>query len=188
MTSEPPPAAEPPTRRTLFMAFFKIGALGFGGVAAIARHVLVVERRMLDERAFAELFGLASTLPGANTVNLATMLGDRFCGATGAIAAVLGLMGAPLTILVGAAVLYSRFGNNPDVKAALGGAAAAAAGLVGGTSLRILKGMDPDAAAVLIAGAVCFAAAVIKAPMLLTLGVAIPLSIGIGALKAKRRA
>ena len=188
MTPEPVPAADPPTRRTLFIAFFKIGALGFGGVAALARHVIVVERRMLDERAFAELFGLASTLPGANTVNLATMLGDRFRGATGAIAAVLGLMGAPLLILVAAAVLYGRFGGNPDVKAALGGAAAAAAGLVGGTSLRILKGMEPDAVAVLIAVAVCLAAAVIKVPMLLTLGVAIPLSVGIGAFRARERA
>ncbi len=188
MTLEPAPPLTPPSRRALFAAFFKIGALGFGGVAAVARHVLVVERKMLDERGFAELFGLASTLPGANTVNLATMLGDKSRGATGAAAAVIGLMGAPLAILVGAAVLYDRFSAYPDVRAGLAGAAAAAAGLVGGTSLRILKGLEPDLAAVLVAAGVCLAAAFLKLPLLLILGVSLPLSIGVGLFRAKRTA
>jgi Chromate transport protein ChrA len=95
------------------LAFLKIGVLGFGGVAAWARHVLVVERRFLDGRAFAEDFGLASSLPGANTVNLSVMLGDRFCGVSGAIAALTGLMGAPLVILAAIASLYARFGDLP---------------------------------------------------------------------------
>ena len=172
---EPPDVARP-TRLALFTAFLKIGVLGFGGVAAWARHVLVVERRFLDERDFAESFGLASTLPGANTVNLATMLGDRFCGASGAVSAVFGLMGAPLAILAAVASLYSRFGDLPDVKAALFGAAAAAAGVVLGTSLKILRDLEPDLIAVLAAAAVCLAAAA-KAPMLAILAVAIPLSV-----------
>lgn len=158
------------------MTFLKIGVLGFGGVAAWARHVLVVERRFLDERDFAESFALASTLPGANTVNLATMLGDRFRGPTGALVAVLGLMGLPLVILVVVATLYSRFGGLPDVKAGLFGAAAAAAGIVLGTSLKILRDLDPDLIAVLTAASVCCAAAA-KVPMLIILAVAIPVSI-----------
>ena len=170
------PAVATPTRLALFTAFLKIGVLGFGGVAAWARHVLVVERRFLDERDFAESFGLASTLPGANTVNLATMLGDRFCGLSGSVAAVLGLIGVPLVILVVIATLYSRFGSLPDVKAALFGAAAAAAGVVLGTSLKILRDLDPDAIAVLAAAAVCLAAAA-NVPMLAILALAIPLSI-----------
>lgn len=118
-----------PTRWALFTAFLEIGVLGFGGVAALARHVLVVERRFLSEREFAESFGLASSLPGANTVNLATMLGDRFRGITGAAAALLGLVGAPLILVTAIATLYSRYGAQPDVRAALYGAAAAAAGV-----------------------------------------------------------
>ena len=176
-----------PSRRALFAAFFKVGALGFGGVAALARHVLVTERGLLDERGFADAFGVASALPGANTVNLATMLGDRHHGPSGALAAVLGLMSAPLGIVVAAASLYARFGDNGDVRAALVGAAAAAAGLVTGTSLRILKGMEPDAATVAIAALVCLAASVLRTPMLLTLAVAVPASAGLALLRRPRR-
>lgn len=175
-----------PTRLALFLAFLKIGVLGFGGVAAWARHVLVVERRFLTEREFAESFGLASSLPGANTVNLATMLGDRFRGVSGATAALLGLIGVPLVILVGIAVFYTHFGGQPDVKAGLQGAAAAAAGVVLGTSLKILRDLEPDFAAVLVAGGVCLAAA-LQVPMLLILAIAIPLSIAVG-LATERRA
>ena len=165
-----------PTRLALFLAFLKIGALGFGGVAAWARHVLVVERGFLGEKEFAERFGLASTLPGANTVNLATMLGERFGGVSGAGLALLGLMGAPLAILILVASLYARFGQLPDVKAALFGAAAAAAGVVMGTSLKILRALEPDVVAVLSTAAVCLAA-MAQVPMLAILALAIPLSV-----------
>lgn len=175
-----------PTHAALFLAFLKIGALGFGGVAAWSRHVLVVERRFMDAQDFARSFGLASTLPGANTVNMSVMLGDRYRGASGALAAVVGLMGAPLAILVVIAMLYARYGGLPDVRAALLGAAAAAAGVVIGTSLKILRDLDPDMLAILTAAAVCLAAAA-KVPMLLILVVAIPLAIA-GKLVGKRRA
>lgn len=165
----------------LFTAFLKIGILGFGGVAAFARHVLVVEREFMSERNFAELFGVSSTVPGANTVNLATMLGDRHRGALGATVAVFGLMGAPLLILVGVAALYARFSGVAAVKAGLSGAAAAAAGLVLGTSLKILKDLDPDTATIVTAAAVCIAAAFLELPMLLILAVAIPTSLALGA-------
>lgn len=178
--------AERPSHRDLFTAFLKIGALGFGGVAPLARHVLVVERQMLDERGFAELFGFASTLPGANTVNLATMLGDRFRGPTGAATAVSGLLGAPLLFLIAIATIYARYAGDADVRAGVMGAAAAAAGLVGGTSLRLLRGLNPDIAAVLTATAVCLAAAVLKAPMLLILATATPISFALGLLQARR--
>ena len=176
-----------PTPVTLFAAFFKVGVLGFGGVAPLARHVLVDQRRWLDERAFAEAFGLASTLPGANTVNLCVMLGDRWCGPGGAVAALAGLLGAPLAILAGAATLYARFGGDPDVRAALGGAAAAAAGLVGGTALRLLRGLDPDVFAVLVAAAVCLASAAARLPMLAILALAVPASLGAAFLRRRAR-
>ena len=177
----------PPTVVTLFAAFLKVGVLGFGGVAPLARHVLVDQRRWLDERAFAEAFGLASTLPGANTVNLSVMLGDRWCGLAGATAAFVGLLGAPLGILAGAATLYARFGGDPDVRAALGGAAAAAAGLVGGTALRLLRGLDPDVFAVLVAAAVCLASAAARLPMLVILALAVPASLGTAFLRRRER-
>ena len=182
----PQVASEAPTAISLFAVFFKVGVLGFGGVAPLARHVLVDQRRWLEEREFAEAFGLASTLPGANTVNLAVMLGDRWCGFVGSLAALTGLLGAPLAILAGAATLYARFGGNPDVRAALSGAAAAAAGLVGGTALRLLRGLDPDLIAILVAGAVCLASAFARLPMLAILAGAVPLTLAAAFLRRRR--
>ena len=173
------PVVRPPSRMALFTAFLKIGVLGFGGVAAFARHVIVVERGFMDDRDFAEAFGMASTVPGANTVNLATMLGDRYAGASGAFVAVAGLMGVPLVILVGVAALYARFSYLPDVRAALLGAATAAAGLTMGTALKLLRNLDVTVVTMLTAVGVCLAAAVLQAPMPLILLVAVPLTLGL---------
>ena len=174
-----------PTRWALFTAFLKIGVLGVGGVAAFARHVLVVERGFLDDRAFAEAFGVASTLPGANTVNLATMLGDRYRGPTGAMIAVAGLIGTPLVMLVAVAMLYARYSYLPDVRAGLIGAATAAAGLTLGTALKLLKSLDATFVTIATALCVCLAASVVQAPMLLILAVAIPVTLAIAARKRR---
>ncbi len=176
----------PPGLSALFAAFFKIGVLGFGGVAAFARHVLVDERRFLTAREFAELFGIATTLPGANTVNMSIMLGDRCRGIPGALAAVTGLLGAPLAILVAVATLYARFGDLGPVRAGVAGAAAAAAGLVLGTSLKLLRDLGFDVATLSTAAAICLASAILKLPMLLILLIAIPGSLALGAMRDRR--
>jgi chromate transporter len=167
-------ASPPITKAGLFAAFLKIGVLGFGGVAALARHVLVTERRWLSEREFAELFGIAGALPGANVVNMATMMGDRAGGVLGVIAALSGLVGVPVLILLVIIALYTRFSALPDVQAGLGGAAAATAGLVLGTALKLLRGLEPDLAMLLAFGFVFAASAIWQVPVLLVLALAIP--------------
>ncbi len=124
--SRPPETPRVPCQRgshgDLFAAFFKIGLCGFGGVAGWVRPVVVDERGWLNDREFGELLGVASVLPGANTVNLAVMLCDRFQGPAGALMALSALLLAPIVILIGVATLYDEFATNPAVKTALGGA------------------------------------------------------------------
>lgn len=48
-----------PSLRALFLSFLKIGLMGFGGVAAIARHVLVVERGWVNDEEYARLLASA---------------------------------------------------------------------------------------------------------------------------------
>ncbi len=67
-----------PSLPDLFSGFLKIGLMGFGGVGPVARHIIVAERKWLDDRGYAELMGICQALPGANTVNAAVMLGDQF--------------------------------------------------------------------------------------------------------------
>lgn len=187
VTAAPAGTDPPVTRLALFTTFLKIGVLGFGGVAALARHVLVAERRWLSEREFGELFGIAGALPGANIVNMATMMGDRAAGTTGVLAALSGLVGVPLLILLGIIYLYTRFSGVPDVQAGLGGAAAATAGLVLGTALKLLRGLEPDLAMLLAFGCVFAASAIFQLPVLLVLVIAIPGCLLLAVWRKRRR-
>lgn len=165
------------SRRALFGAFFKIGLLGFGGVTGWVRPILVEERGWLDDREFAELLGLANVLPGANTVNLAALLGDRHQGLSGALSAIAGLLMAPLLVLVGIVLLYDRFGALADVNGALGGAAAATAGLVIGNAGKMLHAVRADFLAVLAAGAVFLAIGIFQLSFVTTLAILVPASL-----------
>jgi chromate transporter len=178
--SAPPPAtSRRASHRALFAAFFKIGLCGFGGVSGWVRPIIVEERRWLDDLEFAELLGAASVLPGANTVNLAIMLGDRFQGASGAATAVAGLLFAPLAILVCVASLYDQFAAQPAVKAALAGAAAATAGLVLGNAYKLLKAFAGDARVILIAALTFALTAILHFSLMTTLAVAVPCSLAL---------
>jgi chromate transport protein ChrA len=57
--------AKPPTLWEIVTAFTTIGLTGIGGSGAPFRHVLVVQRRWVTERAMAELYGLGQALPGS---------------------------------------------------------------------------------------------------------------------------
>src|ERR1700733_2185086 len=125
------------SKRELFLGFLKIGLLGFGGIAPWARHVIVEERRWVTDKEFAAILGIGQILPGPNTMNAAVMLGDRFQGIPGVLLCLAGQMAMPLVIVTSLAVTYEHFSAIPEVRAALIGAAAGAAGLVLGTALKM---------------------------------------------------
>jgi chromate transporter len=127
------------SRSELFLGFLKIGLLGFGGIAPWARHVIIEERRWLTEKEFAAILGIGQILPGPNTMNASVMIGDRFQGVSGVLACLLGQMAMPLVIVTSLAVVYERYAAVPEVKAALIGAAAGAAGLVFGTAVKMAQ-------------------------------------------------
>src|SRR5579871_4355053 len=97
--SPAPPVArpsEPLSHTALFLGFFQVGIFGFGGVLPMARRVVVEDRGWLTQSEFNELFSLCQSLPGANVTNLSGALGMRHQGVTGAIAALAGLLAAPM--------------------------------------------------------------------------------------------
>lgn len=174
------------SRYALFCAFFKIGICGFGGVTAWVRPILVEERGWLDDRELAELLGASSVLPGANTVNLAVMFGDRRHGFVGAAIAVVGLLVGPLTVLIGIASLYDRFATHTEVRSALIGAAAATAGLVIGNAYKMIRAIRADGLALLVAGLTFASSAVFHFSLLTTLAILVPASLLLFALSARR--
>lgn len=184
------PASPPPplhvSRRQLFLGFLKIGLLGFGGVAAIARHVLVEDRKWLSEKDYASVLGIGQILPGANVVNASVMIGARFHGVLGSVIALSGLMAMPMVILIGLATLYDRFSAVPAVQAAIAGTAAAAAGLVIGTAMKMARRLKPTRMA-LACGLIAFlAVGLMRAPLILSVIVLGPLSIAAVAWEKRR--
>jgi len=131
------------TRAELFAGYAKIGLLGFGGVAVMARHVIVEERRWLSERDYAEVLGLGQILPGPNVGNAAVMIGRRFHGLPGALVATAGLYIGPLAILMLLALLYDAYGERRGVAPFMRGVAAAAAGMVIGMALKMGTRLRP---------------------------------------------
>ena len=77
----------PGSKTELFLAFNRLALQGFGGVLAVAQVELVERRGWLTRAEFVELLSASQVLPGPNVVNLALMLGDRWFGTRGAVAA-----------------------------------------------------------------------------------------------------
>jgi len=129
--------SDSPGPAALFLAFLSVGLSGFGGVLPFARRMLVERRAWLTEAQFTETLALCQTLPGPNIVNVSVVVGSRFAGATGALAAVTGLLAAPVAIVLVLATLYGRYGAVGRAPAMIAGLGAAACGLVAATAAKM---------------------------------------------------
>ncbi len=161
-TTEPRPV---PGVLDLFLVYGKIGLIGFGGINAWARRVLVEEKRWLTDQEYAETLGLGQVLPGPNALNAAIMVGDRFHGTAGAIAAPAAMFGGPLVLLAGLATFYDAYGQVPLVKGVLAGIAAAAAGMVIGTAAKMTQKLRPPPMLLAVGLVALVAAGVLRVPL-----------------------
>jgi chromate transporter len=165
------------THRELFTGFFEAGVTGFGGVLPVARRMIVDERRWMTQAQFNDLFSLCQFLPGANIVNFAFAFGARQRGVSGAAATVLGLLGAPVGIVLVLGVLYARYGGLPVAHHALAGLAAAAAGLVLGTALKISTPVFARQSNTALAVCVCALVLLGHFSLPVTMALALPVSL-----------
>jgi len=138
VTSAAPTRAHPRSPLDLFIAFTVLALQGFGGVLAIAQRELVDRRRWMTREEFVDAYSVAQLLPGPNVVNLSLMLGDRFFGWRGALAAIGGMLFAPLVLVLVLAASYNQFATFPAVAGALRGMGAVAAGLILAMALKML--------------------------------------------------
>lgn len=167
--SSPDAVATPPTVGALFGGFLSLELTGFGGVLPLARRMVVDDRRWLTGAEFTDLLGLCQFLPGGNIINLSVAIGLHFRGLGGAVASLLGLIAAPTAIVVMLGMVYERFENQPQVRHVFAGLAAAAAGLLIATALRIAKPIRGDIVAIAVA-ALCFVAiGLLRLPLLPTM-------------------
>ncbi len=131
------PVSPPRSLTELFLGFLSIGARSFGGVMPWAHRVMVEERRWITPADFVETMGLCQFLPGPNVGNSAIVLGKRWFGLRGAIAAFLGLFALPFVWVMALGVLYADYSSNPTVRAVVIGVGAAGAGFFIATAIKL---------------------------------------------------
>jgi chromate transporter len=170
-----------PTVLDLFLAFSGVAVMGFGGVMPFARRMLVDQRQWMTPDRFNEALALAQFLPGGNILNLAVIVGQRFHGAAGSLAAVAGLLAGPVVIVSLLGLAYVRYGENASVRGALAGVAAAAAGLLLAMAGRMAEPLVRRGAAapLALAGLAFVAIAVAGLPLASVLAVFVPVSVAI---------
>lgn len=142
--AESQPLGRPRSPADLFVSFTLLALQGFGGVLAVVQRELVEKKRWLTREEFVEEWAVAQIMPGPNVINLSIMLGSRYFGLRGAMAALLGMITFPLLVVLALALLYAEFSTNPQVVGALRGMGAVAAGLVTATGLKLLPALQKN--------------------------------------------
>lgn len=176
----PLPAEERPQPKSLadlFISFTLLALQGFGGVLAIVQRELVEKKQWMTREEFIEDWAVAQIMPGPNVVNLSLMVGGRYFGLKGAMAALAGMLTLPLVLVLILAVLYAQFAGHPGVAGALRGMGAVAAGLIAATGLKLFGALQKNVLGMRLCvglGVLCFAAiALLRIPLayvLLSLG------------------
>lgn len=166
-----------PTVAELFRGFFGIGIVGFGGVLPWARRMVVEQRGWLTAAEFTDLLALCQFLPGPNICNLSVALGSRFRGVPGAVAALTGLMAAPMAIVMGLTALFLRHQDSELLRSAFAGLAAAASGLVVAMAVKIAAPIRHSWPAMLVAAVTFMAIALLRLPLLPSIAVLAPASV-----------
>ena len=137
MPTENSPLKRPNSKMELFIGFTLLALQGVGGVLAVAQQELVERRQWMSRTQYLEEWAVAQILPGPNIVNLALMLGRQYFGIYGALAAVAGLLVAPLSLVLLMAILFGGVADNPVAQGALKGMGAVSAGLIIATGLKL---------------------------------------------------
>ena len=137
MSSEVQETLHPQSKKELFIVFTFLALQGFGGVLGVVQHELVERRKWMTKAQFVEEWSVAQVMPGPNVVNLCLMIGGKYFGIAGALAAVCGLICGPLVLVLGLAILFGGVADNAVAQGALKGMGSVAAGLVIASGLKL---------------------------------------------------
>lgn len=175
------------TLKALFKGFSLIGLSGFGGVMPWARRYIVERYRWLSSEEFAVMLGLCQVMPGPNVMNLSICVGNKFQGWRGAVVAPLGMVFAPMLIVLLLGLAYLQVGELPMVKSMLRGISAVGAGLIIATGLKMLYMYRQVKLALFIAGMTIILFGVMRMSLLHVVAILLPLGIAISVIHRKCR-
>jgi chromate transporter len=145
----------PESPEDLFWSFTWLALQGFGGVLAVVQRELVDRKKWLTRDEFVDDWAVAQILPGPNVINLSLMLGDRYFGLRGALAALAGMLVFPLMAVLLLALLFAGISDSAAAQGALRGMGAVVAGLILASGLKLMPALKKNVMGV----AVCTALA-----------------------------
>lgn len=116
----------------LFISFFKIGLIGFGGGYAIITLLQneLAMRGWLSATEFADIVAVSQMTPGPLAVNAATYIGARVAGFAGAVLATFSVSLPSFILVVIVARFFVKFNNYPAVLSVMSVMRPATAGLI----------------------------------------------------------
>ena len=148
-----PTQARPESLKDLFFSFSRLATQGFGGVLAYMERELVERKRWLTREEFLGEWAVARTMPGPAALNLSIMVGARYYGWRGALAAIGGMFMFPTMLIIILAIGYAKFGEHPRVVGALQGMGAVAAALFIATGLKLLTAFKTNPLGIIVCSA-----------------------------------
>lgn len=123
----------------LFISFLKVGSFSFGGayslIPLIEREV-VTNNQWLTREEFVKMLGVVEVFPGAISIKYATYTGYKTAGVAGIIAANIGNMIVPASIMFLIFYFYTTFEKNKFVVKAFGGIKLAVIGMILGIMIQ----------------------------------------------------
>lgn len=127
--------------KAIFVAFLLIALCGVGGGSGLvwARRILIEGRGWVSDEEFADIITLCQVMPGPNIIGIAVCVGAKLRGTVGTMAALCGFLVVPWTVGLSLGVLYLRYAHLVVLRNILAGIAAAAAGLLIATGIKLLR-------------------------------------------------
>jgi chromate transporter len=139
--SENLPLERPRSKTDLFVSFTLLALQGFGGVLAVVQRELVERKRWMTPAQFVEDWAVAQILPGPNVINFCLMIGGRYFGLAGALAALAGMLVAPIGVLLVLALAFGGVSDQAWAQGALRGMGAVAAGMIAATGIKLISAL-----------------------------------------------
>jgi chromate transporter len=171
----------------LFRGFLVVSFCGIGGGGIVwARRIAVETRRWITDQEYAEIVSLCQFMPGPNIVGIAVCVGARIRGASGTIAALAGFLLIPWSVGLTLGLVGLKYAHLAVLQNVFRGIAAAAAGLLIATGVRLLLPHRARVGAWLFATLAFALITFIRLPLLATLVSLVPLSIAVAGIEAAK--
>lgn len=133
------------TRRLLLLycSFFRITSLVVGGGLAmlpVIEEIFVVKRKLMTREELLDMTALTQTVPGVIAINSAVYIGMKVGGVPGALAAVLGAVTPPFTVILIIASMFPHLDpKNRYLQGVFAGIRAGVTGMILVTGCRMFR-------------------------------------------------